>query len=263
MLNITNIQRFSLNDGPGVRTTIFLKGCSLRCPWCSNPENIRPEPQSFIKDGEKGVYGKMLTVDQIYSEVLKDKPYYENGGGITFSGGECLLQQDELEPLWKKIKADNIHIAVETALFVSNIDIALNYVDLFIIDIKILDPSKCRRLIKGNLQLYFQNVEKVLNARTDIIFRIPVIGGFTEDDYNQNLVCLFIKEKVNKYRNIHRIELLKEHSLGLNKYESLHAVDKNIIIPTYKGVKDETMKAYKSKILYAINGAIPVEICSI
>ena len=89
---LTNIQRFSLHDGPGIRTTIFLKGCSLRCPWCSNPENLNPYPEEYIKDGNRGIYGKEYAIDEIFIEVMKDKDYYESNGGLNFSGGEALLK---------------------------------------------------------------------------------------------------------------------------------------------------------------------------
>lgn len=115
---ITNIQRFSLHDGPGIRTTVFLKGCSIRCPWCSNPENINHQIESYVKDGKEGFYGKEYSVDQVLKEVLKDKIFYEDNGGVTFSGGEALLYAKELLPLMEQIKQNNISIAVETCLFV-------------------------------------------------------------------------------------------------------------------------------------------------
>ena len=83
---ITNIQRFSLHDGPGIRTTVFLKGCSIKCPWCSNPENIKNYPEVYYKDGVKGIYGKEFSLDEIYAEIVKDRVFYEDNGGVTFSG---------------------------------------------------------------------------------------------------------------------------------------------------------------------------------
>lgn len=115
---ITNIQRFSLHDGPGIRTTVFLKGCSIRCPWCSNPENINHQIEKYVKDGKEGFYGKEYSVDEVLKEVLKDKIFYEDNGGVTFSGGEALLYAKELLPLMEQIKQNNISIAVESSLFV-------------------------------------------------------------------------------------------------------------------------------------------------
>ena len=128
---ITNIQRFSLHDGPGIRTTVFLKGCSLRCPWCSNPENLVGVQQKYIKDGVEGVYGKWYTNDDLYKEIMKDKEFYnvvdspsekisttslllsphlldKLPGGVTFSGGECLLWIDKLEEILGRLKEEGI-----------------------------------------------------------------------------------------------------------------------------------------------------------
>lgn len=115
-MTITNIQRFSLHDGPGIRTTVFLKGCSIRCPWCSNPENINHQIEKYVKDGKEGFYGKEYSVDEVLKEVLKDKIFYEDNGGVTFSGGEALLYAKELLPLMEQIKQNNISIAVESSL---------------------------------------------------------------------------------------------------------------------------------------------------
>ena len=100
---VTNIQHFCLHDGDGIRTTVFLKGCSLRCPWCANPENINMNIEKYVeklnnKEIEKN-YGFNITIDELYSEIVKDKNFYSNGGGVTFSGGEPILQINELEDL--------------------------------------------------------------------------------------------------------------------------------------------------------------------
>lgn len=88
---ITNIQRFSLHDGPGIRTTVFMKGCSLRCPWCSNPENLNPYPEKYTKKGINGIYGREYTCDEVYYEIIKDRAFYGSDGGVTFSGGRSLI----------------------------------------------------------------------------------------------------------------------------------------------------------------------------
>lgn len=143
---VTNIQRFSFHDGPGIRTTVFLKGCSLRCPWCANPENLIAQQQNYIKDDIEGIYGKYMTADELLMEVLKDKVFYGGKieqsnwgitnseqiemlpGGVTFSGGECLLQINQLKPVLRKLNEQHIHTAVETCLFIptTNLMIALN-----------------------------------------------------------------------------------------------------------------------------------------
>lgn len=260
MIKLTNIQRFSLHDGPGIRTTVFLKGCNLRCPWCANPENLYQQVQQYIKDGVEGFYGKQMTPEEVFDEVIKDKPFYEDGGGVTFSGGEALVQQNELEPLFQMLRNAGINIAVETALFVSDIQIALRYIDLFIIDIKILDKERCREVEKGNLDIYFHNIDTVLNSNKPIIFRIPVIGGYTDTEENQKLVIEFLKKHMSK--NIRVVQMIKEHNLGLQKYRSLNAADPSISIPNYKGVSDEIMTKYRNSISRQIPG-INVEICKV
>lgn len=261
---VTNIQRFSLHDGPGIRTTVFLKGCSLRCPWCSNPENLTAEPQEYIKDGVFGVYGRFYSCDELYSEVIKDRAFYgeyntevkfnlENApGGVTFSGGEALLQADKLDPLLKRLKAECIHMAVETCLFVSEklLNIAIQYIDLFYVDIKILDSLRCKNQLGGIIEQYHRNLNTLFESKALVVFRIPVIGGWTDDRENRERVL----ELLTEYRPL-KVELIKEHNLGISKYQSL-----GMEIPDYRGVRDELMREYADRIAQL---GIDVEICRI
>lgn len=267
---LTNIQRFSLHDGPGIRTTVFLKGCSLRCPWCSNPENLESKTQKYIKNGIEGLYGKDYTWDELYHEILKDKVFYDGDcgskdlnkmpGGVTFSGGECLLQMDELEPLLERLNKEGIHTAVETCLFAlaSQLFIAIKYIDLFYVDIKILDEEKCKEVLSGTLSVYHTNLQTLLNSGKPIVFRIPVIGGYTDGDDNRKRVVEMLR---NVKGNVLKIELIKEHNLGTSKYQSLIDGKNDIKIPKYTGVSDELMEQYKKEIEVVVN--IPVEVCKI
>ena len=274
-LLITNIQRFCLHDGPGIRTTVFLKGCSLQCPWCSNPENINYFPQKYIKDGVKGIYGKWYKPNEVLDEILKDKAFYfgkSNNwnitkaeqigtlpGGVTFSGGECLLQMLQMVPLLEKLKEFDIHTAVETCLFIpeDNLVLALKYIDFFYVDMKILDKIMCKEVEKGNIDLYLRNLEELFSWTNEeglnkpIVIRIPVIGNYTDTAQNRKAV----KELLKKYmKKILKLELIKEHSLGESKYESLN---KKV---SYYGVSDDLMKNYKKE-LEPLD--IPIEICSL
>lgn len=225
---ITNIQRFSLHDGPGIRTTVFCKGCSLHCPWCSNPENIKTWAEQYQKDGYRGVYGRYISCDELFKEIMKDKLFYvwqddKNGlnrlpGGVTFSGGEPLLQAEQLKPLLKRLKADEVHICVETCLFVprNRLGLVLEYVDLFYIDIKILNSDSCREILGGRLKKFYHNLEFLAQNRNFVVFRVPVIGGYTDSEENCNAVI----ELIQQYRPM-KVELLKEHNLGQSKYWSL------------------------------------------
>ena len=128
---ITNIQRFSLHDGPGIRTTIFFKGCALRCPWCANPENLKPQIQTYSYDGFSGVYGKKYNEDELFGIIKKDKSFFAGRlgqdqwnitkaqdidklpGGVTLSGGEPLLVVDRLENLIRRLNVEKIHICMK------------------------------------------------------------------------------------------------------------------------------------------------------
>lgn len=275
---LTYIQRFSLHDGPGIRTTVFLKGCSLRCPWCSNPENLEPHPQNYIKDGLEGIYGKYYSAAELITECLKDKKFFEGTlksselwniatadkidhlpGGVTFSGGEALLQIEALAPVIKDLHGQGIHIVVETCLFVSesNVTEALNLIDFFYIDMKILNQERCSSIEHGNLEVYLSNLDKVLtwtdenNNHKPVVIRIPVIGNRTDDVKNRKAV----HELISRYRDsILKIELIKEHNLAEAKYSSLN------MHMDFHGVGDDLMEVYKKELS---DLKIPIEVCKI
>lgn len=283
---LTNIQRFSLHDGPGIRTTVFLKGCSIHCPWCSNPENLLHREQRYVKmdhNGkveEKGTYGKWYSPDELYSEVIKDKAFYGScnansatyldslPGGVTFSGGECMLQMKELDPMLQRLNDEQIHTIVETSLFCSSVQlsIAIKHIDLFYVDIKVLNDDLCSSSLGGRIELYKNNLVTLLNSGKPVVFRLPVIGGYTDSEENRKAVVELIESKAKSYSNLLKIEILKEHNLGTNKYQSLSDGGNEIMLPEYNGVSDELMGQYKIEIeegLRIIGSSIPVEICKI
>lgn len=283
---LTNIQRFSLHDGPGIRTTVFLKGCSIHCPWCSNPENLLHREQRYVKmdhNGkveEKGTYGKWYSPDELYSEVIKDKAFYGScnansatyldslPGGVTFSGGECMLQMKELDPMLQRLNDEQIHTIVETSLFCSSVQlsIAIKHIDLFYVDIKVLNDDLCSSSLGGRIELYKNNLVTLLNSGKPVVFRLPVIGGYTDSEENRKAVVELIESKAKSYSNLLKIEILKEHNLGTNKYQSLIDGGNEIMLPEYNGVSDELMGQYKIEIeegLRIVGSSIPVEICKI
>lgn len=213
---VSNIQRFSLHDGPGIRTTVFLKGCSLHCPWCSNPENISAQENSSCLDN--AISGKRMSIEEIYDEVVKDKAYYENGGGVTFSGGESLLQIKALVPLLERLKAEGVHLCVETSLFVKreNIETALKYIDLFYVDIKILDKAKCTDILGGDIEEYLSNIRFLFKQKVNVVLRIPMIGKHIATKDNLELIIDLLQE----IRPM-KIELLEAHNLGASKYKMI------------------------------------------
>ncbi len=214
---ISNVQRFCLKDGPGIRTTVFFKGCNLRCPWCCNPENIKFDIENYEYKEEKGVYGYEISLDDLEKEILKDKEYYENDGGVTFSGGECLLQFNKIEPLLINLKEKGINICVETALTVptETVDIAMKYVDEFIVDIKILD-EKSEHKVNGNVTLYKENVKKLFDNNSKVIFRIPLVPEYTMTKENMKEIIKFLEQ----YK-AEKVEIFKIHRLGEKKYKTL------------------------------------------
>lgn len=252
---ITNIQRFSLHDGPGIRTTVFLKGCSIRCPWCSNPENINHQIESYVKDGKESFYGKEYSVDQVLKEVLKDKIFYEDNGGVTFSGGEALLYAKELLPLMQQIKQNNISIAVESSLFVpsSYLEMVIPFVDYFYVDLKVMDKERCSFLLKGNLDLFKSNLA-ILAKSKKFNVRIPVISGYTDNEDNIRSIIDVIREYSS---SIEMVELIKGHNLGDNKYVSLGKD-----VPQKAAVSDLFLDEYRMKIIEAVE-EVGVEICKI
>ena len=256
-VRITNIQRFSLHDGPGIRTTVFLKGCSLKCPWCSNPENINFELEKYFDDEIKNykLFGYDISLKDLETEIFKDYKFYQkNNGGVTFSGGEPLLQFDRLEPLLKNLKKQNINICVETSLFVPkiNLEIAIKYVDEFYVDIKILNRELCKKYLNGNLDNYYKNVSLLFNKipNSKIIFRIPVTKEFTLQENNGKMLFKFLDNYKPK-----KVEIFKIHSLGQKKYSVLDRKMKK-----YKIVSDGEMIELKNKITVL---GIDTEICVI
>ena len=234
---VSNIQRFCIHDGPGIRTTIFFKGCNLRCPWCSNPENINFNIEKYNDNGIEGLYGKEYTLDELYEIIIRDKQYYEDGG-VTFSGGECLWQFEKIEPLLKRLKENNINICIETALMVPRnfLEIAIKYVDYYFIDIKVL-KGDCIDSIKIDTNLFLENLDIVLNSNKDIVFRMPLVSGYTYTEENISEV-----EKLLKDKKIKNLELFTIHRLGESKYKSL-----GLEMPVFDDIPEEEIELLKNR----------------
>lgn len=212
---IYNIQRYSLHDGPGIRTIVFLKGCSLRCPWCANPESQSREIE--LMGGE--VVGREVTVGEVMEIVERDKPFYDrSGGGLTLSGGEPLQQPDFSEALVLEAKKRGIKVAIETSGFqtwdlfwkvVKNIDVVL-------FDVKIMDSKKHKEIIGGDNSIILSNLKKSAELGKKIIVRVPIIPKYTDDLYNLNEIA-----KLSKDIGISEIHFLPYHQFGVHKYKKL------------------------------------------
>lgn len=216
---VSNIQRMCMNDGPGIRTTVFFKGCNLRCPWCANPENISSLPQTYVqRDGYVGVYGKEYSSEELYSQLIKDKQYWSNSGGVTFSGGEPFLQLKLIGDLLEKMRQEKVHLAVETALQIPIEDVApvLDYINLFIVDVKILDVFLAEKVIGGNVANYIENLKYLSKCNKDVLFRFPCCTEYTVTKGNIDMVLDLLKNYSEW-----PVEIFGVHSLGREKYESL------------------------------------------
>lgn len=218
-VRVTNIQHFSLHDGPGIRTTVFLKGCNLNCPWCCNPENISFEIEKYFENGLKKEFGYDISLNELEKEILKDEIYYDNGkGGVTFSGGEPLIQIENLIPLLKRLKNKGINICFETSLSIKSnlVSMAIAYIDELFIDIKILEKEKALNILNLNLDLYLKNLEIINNSnikKENITFRIPLNNEYTLNENNINQIINLLK----KYP--YKVQIFKTHNLAENKYK--------------------------------------------
>ena len=273
---IYDIQGFSVQDGPGVRTTVFLKGCPLRCPWCHSPESqeffkqlswmsmrcqgvdncesrcIKACPNNAIelgdtrKDSLTGadlqmihvkrdlcdncgkcaevcypsalyICGEDYTVDDLVARLISEKPFYKRGGGVTISGGECLVQHEFVLEVLKRLKAADINTAIDTTGFVKwdVIESILPYTDLFLYDLKHMDSAKHKLTVGVPNELILENAKKIAEHGGKMQIRIPVIPMFNHDEENIRKTAEFCKELGDA---VTVIQLLPYHNMGVMKY---------------------------------------------
>lgn len=216
---IFNIQKFSINDGPGIRSVVFFCGCPLACKWCANPESQNGNIARAAQCGEKGMVGRKYTVEEVLFEVEKDRCFYEeSGGGITLSGGEALQQHRFSMALLREAHARGLHCAVETTGYVQE-DIFrefLPHVDLFLFDVKHFCSAKHMRGTGVDNAVILKNLHAAMEYGTPLIARIPVIPGFNfSPEDGAGLADLLRREGVQE------AHLLPFHQFGEKKYEQL------------------------------------------
>ena len=229
---IFNIKKYAVHDGPGIRTTVFMQGCPLHCTWCHNPES-RPKMSSDMNPQEehhclRPFYRKIpykvawrVSVSELLKELRKDLIFYEeSGGGVTFSGGEPLVQPDFLYQLLSACKSENIHTTVDTSGYADwkHFQKILPEVDLFLFDIKILDPVHHRKFVGVSNKKILDNLDRLLNQGSRVFIRIPLIPGITDTKTNLQQIADFLK----KYEEIERIDLLPYNIMGQDKYKKLN-----------------------------------------
>lgn len=260
---IFNIQKFSVHDGPGIRTTVFLKGCPLNCWWCHNPESQSPNQEIMffqtrcvgcgncllncsnnallMKDGKidtdldkctlcgeclracpvgaREMVGKIVSISEVMKEIKKDLIFYdESGGGVTFSGGEPLVQLEYLKKLLDSCKQEEIHTVVDTSGYVTweRFRVILPQVDLFLYDLKLMDNERHKKFIGVSNDMILDNLEKLSETNQEIFVRIPIIPGINDDIENINQTGKFLAKL-----NITQVNLLPYHNTGIDKYHRL------------------------------------------
>lgn len=221
---IFDVQRYSIHDGPGIRTIVFLKGCVLRCRWCCNPESQEYAIQTMKVQGEDKVIGRDVTVREMIELVEKDRPYYyRSGGGLTLSGGECLCQPEFSRDLLRGAKERGINTAIESMACAdySHIEQLLPYLDLYLMDIKHTNQAKHKDFTGRSNALMMENARKVaLSGQTKLVIRVPVIPAFNDTVEEIKDIARFAAT----LPGVDKIHLLPYHRLGQDKYEGLGRV---------------------------------------
>lgn len=248
---IFDIQGSSFVDGPGIRTTVFFKGCNLKCKWCHNPESQSFKREMMVHRNKciscgtcvdicpnhmqtctlcgscveacpheaREICGREMLVSEVFEEILRDKAFYQSsGGGVTFSGGECMLQLDFLYELLMRCRDSNIHTAVDTAGNVpwSSFEKVLPFTDLFLFDIKAITPELHKKYTGVDNSLLLNNLVSLLNHEAEVWIRIPVIHGVNDTEEEM----LKFKKYLSK-KKVERVELLPYHAMGDHKYIAL------------------------------------------
>lgn len=204
--SIDSIESFGLVDGPGIRTVIFFNGCKLRCNYCHNPEMWNKKEENY-------------SVDDIVNKVKRFKPYYRDNGGVTYSGGEPLLHVDFLIELSKRLKEENINIALDTAgCGVGKYDELLKYIDLIILDIKHVEPSSFKNLTGFEKTESLKFIDSLNRSNKEVWIRQVIIP-----DINDNYEYIDkLHEFLKNIKNIEKVEFLPYHKLGSEKYIALN-----------------------------------------
>lgn len=213
-----NIQKFCTQDGPGIRTTVFFKGCPLHCLWCHNPESQDCQKEQIYQPEE--IIGYEMTADNVIQEVLQDKAFYDNsGGGVTFSGGEPLFQAEFCLELLKKAKEKGLHVCMETCGFASKEMImrTAKYVDIYLFDYKETDSEKHKTYTGVYNEQILENLKELDKIGKKIILRCPIIPS-----YNDTIEHFAgIGRLGNELRNLIEIQIEPYHNFGAEKYKRL------------------------------------------
>lgn len=204
---IHSIESMGLVDGPGIRTVIFFQGCALRCQFCHNPD-------TWDFSG-----GETYTPELLIKKIVRFKPYYKKNGGVTFSGGEPLMQPEFLAEILKLCKQEGIHTCIDTAGYgLGNYDKILNNTDLVLLDLKHINETYYEKITGKPMDHFSQFLDALKEHQTQIWIRHVVVPGLTDDE--QHIKAL--KNYIQTIPNVQKVELLPYHLLGINKYEVMN-----------------------------------------
>jgi len=259
---VTDIVRGSFHDGPGIRTVVFLQGCSLRCSWCHNPETWSTEPQPmYYPDSCAGCglcgglkentdecrYGARVyssraeSVEEVMNAITMDRPFFRHGGGVTFSGGEPCCQMEFLIELLKRCRDEKISTAIETNLNypVDVLKGVLPHLDLLMADLKIMDSQIHQHYTGFSNERILENIEFLQNCDTPVIIRTPLLAGVSDTDSNIEQIVVALK----KIDTLEYYEFLRYHPLGMRKYQGL-----DHDCPEFEAPSDERLKVICGKV---------------
>ncbi|WP_290770856.1 pyruvate formate-lyase-activating protein [Anaerofustis sp.] len=233
MGRIHSIESMGLVDGPGIRTVVFFQGCNLRCLYCHNP------------DTWDLCAGEEMTAEEVINKIKRFKPYFKNNGGVTFSGGEPLMQSEFLLELLKKCKELDIHTCIDTAGYgKGDYDEILKYTDLILYDIKHEDYEKYNEITRRKQDETLKFIEKVQENNIPIWIRHVVVPGLTDSEEH----IKDLKRYIDTIKNVEKVELLPFHQLGKEKYNVM-GIDYSLenIKPMEKDVVEKYQKIFFNK----------------
>lgn len=251
---IFDIRHYTIHDGPGIRTTVFFKGCPLRCWWCHNPESqeVNVEQVSVRKmlDGKRFerelAVGSWQSAGEVMKEIEKDAVFYEeSGGGVTFSGGEPLMQAEALQELLSFCRDKGYHTTIDTCGHAEPVALqkVMELADLWLFDLKLMDDARHVEYTGVSNELALKNLETLTLAGKEIIIRFPLIPGIT--DGNDNLEAIV---KLMVRLGLKKIDILPYHSIARDKYRR---IGKEFLLESVKGPDevevDETVRYFNDK----------------
>ena len=283
--NVFDIKRFSINDGDGIRTTIFLKGCPLACRWCQNPEGLIPEirlwyarnicvscksciaacGENALNWDERGVVihhdactrcgacvtacptgairfdAQRMSVEEVLYEIEKDRPFYGTDGGVTLSGGECMDSPAFSLEILRGCRARGIGTSIETSLYAKpeTADAFAEAADQIIADSKLIDPARHRAATGADNALILSNIARLAKKGANLLIRIPLIPGFTDDEENIDGIARFV---ASLGRDI-PVELLNFNPMCRDKYDALR--ETYVFDPNQREIPEDRVQALK------------------